>query len=271
MPRNLDGMAVAITGASSGIGAALARVLAYSGARVCLGARRLDRLQALTVELGPAHHAIAVDVSDPDQCRRFIADAHQRFGRLDTVVCNAGYGLLRRVEDTTPEDWRQILAVNLLGTAACLRAAVPLLRAQPLRDGWRGQIIVVSSILARRAAPDVAAYCATKAAQLSLAESARVELHADRIAVTSVHPIGTSTEFFTTSEQVSGRRYASTPGPMPQQSPEQVARAIAAAIRRPCAEVWPHRPSRWLAGLATLCPGLGDWAMRRHRRIADPR
>jgi len=181
------------------------------------------------------------------------------------VVLNAGYGLARLAEATSDEDWLAILRVNLLGTAAGLRAAVPLLRAQEERDGWRGQIMIVSSSLARRAAPDTAAYSATKAAQLSLAEAARVELAPDRIAVTTVHPVRTTTEFFDSCARASGRPMEFT-GWAPTQAPQQVARRMADAISRPRPEVWPHRSARWLLLFAVMCPGLADRIMAGHRR-----
>jgi short-subunit dehydrogenase len=192
-------MVVVITGASSGIGRALAVYLAGKGARLTLTARRLDRLQALNAELGGKHQVIQADVSNPDDCRNLVASAAQFHGRIDTLVCNAGYGLAKSVADTTSVDLRKIFETNLFGTTDCLRAAIPIMLQQPEQDGWRGQIMIVSSAVARRGIPFFGAYSATKAAQLSIAESLRVELHPSRIAVTSVHPVGTETEFFETA------------------------------------------------------------------------
>ncbi|MBN8525795.1 MAG: SDR family oxidoreductase [Planctomycetes bacterium] len=194
-----------------------------------------------------------------------MRDAQARLGRLDTVVLNAGYGLARLAELTSDADWLAILRTNLLRTAAGLRAAVPIMRGQELRDGWRGQIMIVSSSLGRRAAPDTAAYSASKAAQLSLAEAARVELAADRIMVTSVHPVRTTTPFFATCEQTSGRAMEFR-GRVPTQAPETVARRMADAIERPRPEVWPHRLSRLLLLAACAWPSLADRIMAGHRR-----
>ena len=252
--RQLQGMSITITGASAGIGAALARELYRRGARLTLAARRMDRLTVLCQEL-PGSLPVAADVGVSADCARLIAASPA----LDTVVCNAGYGLARPVAETSDEEWLDILRTNLLGTTACIRAAVPRLRANPMLDGWRGQILIVSSALARRAKPDAGAYCATKAAQLSVAEALRVELAAERIAVTSVHPIRTATDFVPAT--LGDRSRARGLGP--EQSAEHVARRIAAAIVRPRAELWPHPLSRIGLAFSGLVPGLFDRAFAR--------
>jgi NADP-dependent 3-hydroxy acid dehydrogenase YdfG len=264
-------MVVAITGASSGIGRALAVALAARGARLVLAARRLPLLEELDRTLGGGHLCIRADVATEQDCVYLVQAAKARFGRLDTLVCNAGVGLLRAVGETSAEDWRSLFAVNLSGTTDCIRAALPVMRAQEARDGWRGQLMIVSSCLARRGVPDLGAYCATKAAQLALAEAMRVEERASQIAVTSVHPVGTATEFDAAAERLSGRSFTMRGPAEAVQAPAIVAEAMVAAIIRPRPEVWPHRSARWLFSLATLVPGLVDAAMARfRRRIAPP-
>ena len=190
-----------------------------------------------------------------------MAAAVKRFGRIDTLVCNAGYGLVRPVAQTTPEEMQAIFATNVYGTAYCIRAAAPLMEQQELRDGLRGQMMIVSSAVARRALPYFGFYAATKAAQLSLAESLRVELKPKKIAVTSVHPIGTRTNFFEESGRVSGEVVPrEVIGPVTQ-SAAQVAIRMGRAMSNPPAELWPFDAARWMISLGTVVPSMVDAAM----------
>jgi len=262
-------MSVIISGASAGIGRALARQLSEKGARLTLAARRGEKLRQLNDELGGKHLVVVADDGKPEDCRRIVVEAQQRFARIDTLVANAGYGIGRSVVDTTIDEWRDILATNVLGTTELIRHAVPIMRQQEKRDGLRGQVMIVSSAAARRGLVYFGAYSATKAAQLSVAEALRVELEPDAIAVTSVHPVTTSTEFFQVAEERVGRKLQ-VPGRTPlSQTADQVARAMARRIANPSRECWPHEPSRWLLGLATLLPVAGDFVMRRVKRVMD--
>lgn len=265
MPRPIQDMAVVITGASAGIGRALAVELSRRGANLTLAARRLDRLEALNRELGGRHLCVQTDVAQEAQCFALIEQAHRRFGRIDVLACNAGYGINRDVAEMTAQEYRDIVATNFYGTTDCIRAAVPLMKAQEPRAGWRGQVLIVSSCLARRGAKQYGAYSATKAAQLSVSEAMRVELKPDRIAVTSVHPIGTETEFSAVARERSGRG-SNRSSFEPRQSAEHVARRMVKAIVRPRPEVWTHPLSHFVFSLMTLCPRLGDWFMNRRGR-----
>jgi NAD(P)-dependent dehydrogenase (short-subunit alcohol dehydrogenase family) len=264
MPRDLRDMVIIVTGASAGIGRALATRLAQSGARLALAARRLDLLLELNRALGNNHLCVATDVAESAQCAALIEQTVQHFGRLDTLVCNAGVGLFRPISQTTDDDFDAILRINLFGTLNCVRPAVAHMRTQPLRDDFRGQVMIVSSSLARRALPNSGAYAASKAAQLSLAESLRVELKPARIAVTSVHPIGTATDFFTTAELRSGAKHSRSLAE-PVQPADAVARAMARAIRHPRPEVWPFAPARFALAFSTLLPSFTDWLLSRIR------
>jgi NADP-dependent 3-hydroxy acid dehydrogenase YdfG len=261
MRRNLGGMVVIITGASAGIGKALAESLAARESKLVLAARRADRLDALNAQLGGSHLCVPTDVADRAQCEQLVRRAVDRFGRLDTLVCNAGFGILRPVVDAAPEEVERQFRTNLYGTLDCVRAAVPVMAAQPPRAGdpLRGQVMIVSSIVARRGIPYFGIYSATKAAQLAAAEALRVELKPRRIAVTTVHPIGTDTEF-TEASQREGRTQAriAVGAREPRQSAEAVARAMVRAIEAPRAEVWPYRLARWAVGIGTLVPGWVD-------------
>jgi short-subunit dehydrogenase len=257
MKRSINGMVVIITGASAGIGQALARDLSPLGAKLALTARRFDRLNELNKELGGGHLVIQADVSVPSDCERLVSESAARFGRIDTLVCNAGYGFLSPVAQTPGDQMRQLFRTNVFGTTDCIAAAVPIMRRQEPRDGFRGQLMIVSSAVARRAIPFFGAYSATKAAQLSLAEALRVELKSKQIAVSSVHPIGTATEFGEVSAHLSGRRSTKIPGEIVQTA-EQVAVAMRKAIEHPKPEVWPFRLARLGLGFAALLPRLTD-------------
>lgn len=263
----LQGSVVAITGASAGIGRESALAFAREGARLSLCARRQDRLREVAEAAGAMGSEVlvqVVDVADEEQVRRFLEATLGRFGRLDVLVNNAGYGVRGRVEETPGEAYRRLMDVNYLGTVFGCRTAVPVMRRQ-----GSGVIINVSSIVGHRSLPGGAAYAATKAAQISLTESLRGELAGSGVFACSVHPIGTATEFAEVADRISDGR---TGGPVgPQQSALDVARAIVRCARRPRPEVYPHRLSRAVVWLNALAPGLADrlavWSARRSGRL----
>jgi NADP-dependent 3-hydroxy acid dehydrogenase YdfG len=250
-------LVVAITGASAGIGAATARAFAGRGGRLALLARRRDRLDALAAELRGTECLVhAGDVGDRAEVQRFVDAAIERWGRLDVLVNNAGFGIKARVEDTPPEAWERLLRVNLLGTVWGCQAAVPHMRRQRA-----GVIVNVSSIVGHRAMPSGGAYAATKAAQISITEALRVELAGSGVRACTVHPIGTDTEFRDVLARESGGPTVGGIGP--QQKPEDVAAAIVRAALHPRAEVYPHFASRALVWLNAVAPGLVDRVARR--------
>ncbi len=137
-----------ITGASSGIGAATAKHAVESGRRVVLAARSADKLEALAEELGGADHAIAVrcDVTSWDDQQAAVAAAHERFGRLDAVFANAGFGAKRGFLEETVEHWRSMVDTNVYGCALSIRACLGGFREQE-----SGHFILTSSVAGRRA------------------------------------------------------------------------------------------------------------------------
>jgi NAD(P)-dependent dehydrogenase (short-subunit alcohol dehydrogenase family) len=252
--RSLQGAVVAVTGASAGIGRETALLFAEAGARLAIAARRRDLLDEVAQGIRSRGGEVlveAVDVADAEQVRRFLAGTVARFSRLDVLVNNAGYGAHGRVESMPGETYRRLMEVNYLGTVYGCQTAVPIMRAQ-----GSGVIINVSSIVGHRSLPGGAAYAATKAAQISLTESLRAELRGTGIHVSSVHPIGTATEFNTVAARESGGAHAGPVGP--QQSARQVAEAIVRCARRPRPEVYPYWPSRALVWFNALWPGLVD-------------
>ena len=181
---------VVITGASAGIGRATARELLGVGARVVLGARRRERLEAIEAEFPGQAVAVEMDVRSPEDCRRLVRTALERFGRVDSLVANAGIGMYGGILDLTDEALTTMLDTNIAGTIWPVRAAVP----EMLKAG-RGDIVIVASGAGFRGGADEAVYAATKVAQVGLAGAIDRELREKGIRVTTIGPAGTATEF----------------------------------------------------------------------------
>lgn len=184
MSDNISGKVVVITGASSGLGAATARHLAAAGAKVVLGARRLDRLQALASEIGlPPTAAVETDVTDKDQVQRLVDAAVAAHGRIDVILNNAGLMPHSRLEQGRVSDWDRMIDVNLKGVLYGIAAALPHMKAQK-----SGHIINVSSVAGHKVRPGSAVYAATKAAVRMLSEGLRQEVKPYNIRTTIISP-----------------------------------------------------------------------------------
>jgi NADP-dependent 3-hydroxy acid dehydrogenase YdfG len=255
---------IAITGASAGIGRATALRLARDGAALAVCARRQDRLETLAEEIGRAGGealAVTADVARDADMQAFVEGAVERFGRLDVMICNAGFGIYGAIDRIAPADMRRLLDVNYLGTYHAARAALPVFR----RLG-SGHGIIVSSIVGKRGIPFTGAYSATKFAQVGLAESLRAEVAGSALHVTVVYPISTRTEFFEVMTRESG---FATRAAGPRQDAGQVADAIARAIARPSPEVYPYPRARALVVLNAIAPGLCDRVVKKWGRKPD--
>lgn len=258
MGRELSGRVVVVTGASSGIGRETALAFARERARVVLAARRQERLQSLEQEirtLGAEAMAVPTDVGHREQVEAMVERAAARFGRVDILVNNAGSGLFALVEETTPEDMEAILRVNFLGAFYGIRAVLPMMHRQ-----GSGHIMNVSSIVGKRGAPMLGAYCASKFAMVGLSESLRVELKGSGIEVSTICPVGTATEFFEATKNPHGRTFGPKP---PIQAPAHVASAIVRCAKSPRPEVIVFPPARLLVVFNALSPRVGDWFMGR--------
>jgi short-subunit dehydrogenase len=237
----LAGAVVIVTGASSGIGAATARLLYAAGAHPVLAARRADRLAALSGELGGAQ-TVTADVTDRDDIRRIADQALARHGQINGLVNNAGASLHFPVDQLDPGDFARALDLNVVSVLAMTQAVLPVMRAQ-----GAGSIVNVSSGTTRMALPGVGGYAATKAALNLLTAVARKELAGDGVAVSLVVPSITATEF-------AGGRFlpgGSMPPGMVAHSPEYVGRVILRALRtgEPSIDI-PHGPEQ--PGLAEI-------------------
>ena len=190
-PTSAENPVFLITGASTGIGAATARLAAREGYRLVLAARSREPLEELAAELGGDEQALAVicDVTEWEDQQRMVAAARERFGRLDVAFANAGFGGARGFLKDTPEKWREMILTNIYGAALTIRASIPALTES------RGHLLLTSSVAGRRVLPG-SLYSCTKHAVTAMGEAARQDLHGTGIRVTLIEPGMTDTPFF---------------------------------------------------------------------------
>ncbi|HEY2601198.1 MAG TPA: SDR family oxidoreductase [Thermoleophilaceae bacterium] len=183
---------LAITGASTGIGAATARQAVAAGWQVVLGARSEDKLAALASELGGDEHALALrcDVTDWDDQQAFVAAALERFGGLDAMFANAGFGAKRGFLEESVEFWKAMIDTNVYGCALTIRAALP-----HFRERGAGHFVLTSSVAGRVNLPG-SLYSATKHAVTAMGHSLRAEVADSGIRVTLIEPGMVDTPFF---------------------------------------------------------------------------
>ncbi len=220
---DLTGTVAVVTGASSGIGRATARELLGAGARVVIGARRHDRLDAIEAEFPDRAVAVEMDVRSPDDCRRLVDTATTRFGRIDSLIANAGIGMYGSILDQTDEALATMLDTNVAGTVWPIRAAVPA-----MIEAGRGDIVIVASVAGFRSGADEAVYAATKFAQVGLAGGLDRELREKGIRVTAIAPAGTATEF-----AIGSGRTEDMPELHTYLRPEDIAFAIRTVLEQP--------------------------------------
>ncbi|WP_182525365.1 SDR family oxidoreductase [Nocardioides dongkuii] len=190
--RSLEGTVAVITGASAGIGEAIAHSLVSAGVRVVLGARRQERLDALVEALGEENAvAVAGDVRDPAYNDALVGTGVERWGRVDTVVANAGLGAYGGILDLDDDQVRDMIDTNYTGTVWTARSAVRRFREQ----GGGGDLVILSSVAGFRGDANEAVYAGTKFAQVGLAGALDRELRAEGVRVTLICPAGTATEF----------------------------------------------------------------------------
>ena len=192
MNNNIEGKIVVITGASSGLGEATARLLSAQGATVVLGARRIERLQKLADELtGSGGKALAVetDVTHREQVKRLVDAAAQKFGRVDVMLNNAGLMQQSPLERLKVDEWDNMIDINIKGVLYGIAAALPHMKRQKA-----GHIINVSSVAGHKVTPLGAVYCATKHAVRALSEGLRTEVKPYNIRTTVISPGAVATE-----------------------------------------------------------------------------
>lgn len=249
-PSKIDAPVTLITGASAGIGLATAELLASKGHRLLVTARREEKLQELAQRLGSeAIEVFPGDLADPATAPAAVARTIERFGKLDNLVNNGGFGVYAKFESLSDELWRRQLDVNLMGAVRFAREALKVMA--PRRTGT---IVNVSSVAGFIAFPTGAAYCASKYALEGMSGCLREEVRELGIRVTLICPGSVGSEFFHKSEghlmgedRTKDQRWMITPG--------QIARAIATAIE--C------EPGAFIARMEVRPLGRGLLAMTR--------
>jgi short-subunit dehydrogenase len=247
---------VIITGASLGIGEAIAFRLADQGAWLALAARNGDKLEAVAAECrrrGGRAVALPTDVAEADQCRALIERTVAEYGRIDTLVANAGISMWARVADIEdPTMLEQIMRVNFFGSVYCAAYALPYLKAT------RGRIVVVSSIQGRTGVPTRSMYSASKHAQVGFFESLRIELEDTGVSVTIAFPdfvaTGTQARSLGPDGQAIGKNPVSATSAMPTDDAARDIIAAAAARRREIIMSRRARLGKWLKLIAPTIP-----------------
>ena len=250
---------VVITGASMGIGEAIARAFLAEGARVVMSSRDLARQEEALRRVGDIDRTAAVvcDVRDRSQIEALVSAAKNRFGKIDVWINNAGYGLMDSVASMSMDECRALFETNLFGAIECMQVVAPIFKAE-----GGGTIINISSIVGHLPVPHMSAYCASKHALNAVSEAARLELEPSGIRVISVCPGRIRTNFGANTVRGSeGKRL----GDAVQQgiSPERCARAILRGYLRGTREVFVPWHGWLLSHAYELCPQIIEFGMRR--------
>lgn len=227
---NIQNKVIAITGASSGIGEAAARYLAAQGAKVVLGARRIENLKAIAAEIqaagGEARFTV-LDVTQKEQLVEFLQSAQSQFGRVDVLVSNAGLMPLSFIEQLKVEEWDKMIDVNLKGVLYGIAAALPIFQAQN-----SGHFVNITSVADRWIGPTATIYCATKHAVRVVSEGLRQEVSSN-IRVTIIAPGATESELPNTISDPEMKKAAIEQFRVDLLPTEAIARAIAYAVEQP--------------------------------------
>jgi NAD(P)-dependent dehydrogenase (short-subunit alcohol dehydrogenase family) len=262
LSRSLSDSVVVLTGASSGIGAATAALLARRGTTVVLAGRRVDPLVGVARrcrDLGGQALVVPTDVTDPDAVERLAERAVAGYGHLDGWVNNAAVGLYAPLPDAPLDDLRRVLEVNLLGYLYGVRAAIPR-----MRESGGGVLVNNASVLGTVTVPNMGAYTIAKHGVLALSATLRQDLRLagdTGISVCTCLPASVDTPFYRHAANYTGRQ----PRPIPPVYPPDVAaRTIVGLLRRPRRQAYAGGAGRILAAQWRHLPGLTEWIMTRY-------
>jgi short-subunit dehydrogenase len=225
----INNSVVIVTGTSSGIGLATARLLALNGATVVLAARSAVKLKKFEKEI-PNSFAIPTDMRKPAHIKALIKKTFDKYGHIDILINNAGQGMHSSVEKINIKDYKSVMDLNVFGVLEAMQAVIPIMRKQ-----GGGMILNVSSMVSKNYFPWLAAYASTKYALNAISLTARAELEPDHIIVSVFHPKMTATDFGANSL---GEKYSSSAGHpgMNVDTPESVAKAIIEQLESEAAE-----------------------------------
>lgn len=252
---------VLVTGASMGIGEAIARVFAGEGARLALAARSFEKLQQVAHSLPTEALPLQTDMSQPAQIRAMVRTTAEHFGRIDVLINNAAIGMYAAIADMSPEQFERLVATNWLGPVHAIQAVIPYMRRQ-----GGGQIINISSVAGKVALPWMGAYCSSKFALNALSDSLRMELRSDNIHVLSVCPGRVNTPF----TRNAFKDAATEPFHSGGISAERVARAVLRASLRGKRQIVVPANNRLFGWFHALFPSWLDrgmsWFLRSRMR-----
>jgi short-subunit dehydrogenase len=254
----VEGFTAIITGASSGIGQAVARELASKGTNLVLAARNKAKLKALADQIAPLPGrclVVPTDVTDRLAVEALVRKTAEEFGSVDILVNNAGVGLFAPIADGNLENMQRLFNVNFWGAINCIQATVPYMQTQQ-----RGHIVNVASIAARISPPYMGMYSATKFALTAISDSLRAELVGSGIGVSTIFPGLTQTNFM--ENMIQEIDAPALPPVVRFTDASVVGSRIAQAIRWGLRDVYISPEDVVAVGLNTIAPQLTDWAMR---------